>query len=173
DNDNDNDNNNNNDNDNANVNVNGNELDALATTTTTVTTTPPVVLSSSSSLSTLAMPLAIVTPNTNTAKVITLTHGNETGGQSPWTLRYRTYLGNTRFMLILFLLYFLAFLGVVAVLYIFIGYDDINMLAVTYVMSVGIGILACGSKINGCRDLFEIQSFVFFFFFFNKTNQIK
>ncbi|ETO18947.1 hypothetical protein RFI_18296, partial [Reticulomyxa filosa] len=81
-----------------------------------------------------------------------------------WTLRYRKYLGNTRFMLFVLALYFITFLGVAAILQFFVDYHDTSVLASLYASFTSIVILVCGSKITRCHDLFEIQSYYYYLY---------
>ncbi|ETO22542.1 hypothetical protein RFI_14657 [Reticulomyxa filosa] len=93
----------------------------------------------------------------NTARVVTITRDSESD-KLRWTLRYRKYLGNTRIMLVVFSFYYAIFLGLIAVMRFYVGYQDAATICVGYSVCTGILILMCGFKIIKCRDLFEIQS---------------
>ncbi|ETO27772.1 hypothetical protein RFI_09359 [Reticulomyxa filosa] len=76
-----------------------------------------------------------------------------------WTLRYRRYLGNTKFVLIVLTLYFCVFFSIAAVLQFSAYYHDTGLLATSYSLFTSIIVLICGFKITKCHDVFEIQSY--------------
>ncbi|ETO28276.1 hypothetical protein RFI_08858 [Reticulomyxa filosa] len=96
--------------------------------------------------------------NANVGKVLTIIRTDRQQRRKvPWTLRYREYLGNTHFMLALFVMYFIGFFGIGAMIRFVSKYNDATVFAVAYTACADIVLFFCAYKIRSCHDLFEIQ----------------
>ncbi|ETO16157.1 hypothetical protein RFI_21200 [Reticulomyxa filosa] len=80
-----------------------------------------------------------------------------------WTLRYRRFLGDTRIVLALDILYFALFIvGSMFMHFLEDVFDSFIYLTV-FIAVTNLLLFTCAYKIKTCRDLLEIHSFFFFF----------